>query len=182
MPINFGYFSQDSNFKSRFYPDYSILQHQVEHLRGVGAKIVLTSGSFDLFHIGHALYLERAKQCGDILIVGVDDDEKIRNRKGEGRPVNPQSERVQILSHLRSVDIITLKYDEDPKWELIRIVRPEILVATEDNDTSEEIFELESFYCGKVVVMPRQAETSTSAKVRKMNLKNAKKLSKKRGE
>jgi bifunctional ADP-heptose synthase (sugar kinase/adenylyltransferase) len=116
------------------------------------------------------------------LIVGVDDDEKIRNRKGEGRPVNPQSERAQILSHLRSVDIITLKYDEDPKWELIRIVRPEILVATEDNYTSEEIFELESFYCGKVVVMPRQAETSTSAKVRKMNLKNAKKLSKKRGE
>lgn len=179
MPIDFGYFSHKSNFKSRFIANYDDLQKQVEHLRGLGAKIVLTSGSFDLFHIGHASYLEKAKKCGDILIVGVDNDQKIRKRKGKGRPVNPQGERVKILSHLRSVDIITLKYHNDKKWELIKRVRPDILVATEENYTSEEIFKLESFYCGKVVVLPRQAETSTSAKVRKINLEDAKKLSKK---
>ncbi len=177
MPIDFGYFSLDSNFSSRFYPDYEILQKQVNHLKGVGAKIVLTSGSFDLFHIGHALYLEKAKQCGDILIVGVDDDDKIRVRKGDGRPVNPQIERLQILSHLRYVDIITLKYGKDPKWELIKIIKPDLLVATVDNYTSEEISELEQSYCSEVVVLTRQAETSTSAKVRKMNLKNAKNIS-----
>lgn len=179
MPIDFGYFSHKSNFRSRFIPSYDDLQGQVEHLRGLGAKIVLTSGSFDLFHIGHALYLENAKKCGDILIVGVDNDKKIRHRKGKGRPVNPQSERVKILSHLRSVDIITLKFHDDKKWELIKRVRPDVLVATEDNYTPEEIFELESFYCGSVVVLPRQAETSTSAKVRKINLEDAEQLSKK---
>jgi rfaE bifunctional protein nucleotidyltransferase chain/domain len=178
MPIDFGYFSHETNFKSRFYPDYEKLQKQVEYLKGLGAKIVLTSGSFDLFHIGHALYLESAKKCGDILIVGVDNDKKIRQRKGKGRPVNPQGERVKILSHLRSVDIITLKYHNSPKWELIECVRPDVLIATEDNYTQEEIFELESFFCKKVIVLPRQAETSTSAKVRKINLEDAEKLSK----
>ena len=74
MPIDFGYFSHETNFKSRFYPDYEKLQKQVEYLKGLGAKIVLTSGSFDLFHIGHALYLESAKKCGDILIVDLDYD------------------------------------------------------------------------------------------------------------
>ena len=178
MAIKSGIFSESSNFRSRFYPDYDKLEKQVEHLKGLGLKIVLTSGSFDLFHIGHALYLQKAKKRGDVLVVGVDDDNKIRKRKGKSRPINPQGERVKILSHIRWVDIITLKYGSGEKWDLIKRVRPDVLVATEDNYTSEEIFELESFYCGKVVVLPRQAETSTSAKVRKVNLKNAEKLSK----
>jgi len=180
MAIKSGIFSESSSFKSRFYPNYDKLEKQVKHLKGLGLKIVLTSGSFDLFHIGHATYLEKAKKRGDVLIVGVDNDKKIRKRKGKSRPINPQGERVKILSHIRWVDIITLKYDDDSRWELIKKVRPDILVATEDNYTNEEIFELESFFCGKVVVLPRQAETSTSAKVRKVNLENAKKLSKKR--
>jgi len=84
---------------------------------------------------------------------------------------------LQILSHLRYVDIITLKYGKDPKWELIKLIKPDLLVATVDNYTSEEISELEQSYCSEVVVLTRQAETSTSAKVRKMNLKNAKNIS-----
>lgn len=173
MTIDFGYFSESSNFESRFIPDHSALAIQVEHLKGIGAKIVLTSGSFDLFHIGHALYLEKAKSYGDILVVGVDDDEKVQNRKGPGRPLTPEGERCAILAHQREVDIITLKYHGVKKWELIDAVRPDILIATKGNYTKEEIFKLEAHHCGRVVELERQAETSTSARIRKLSMEQA---------
>jgi len=173
MPIDFGYFSNHSNFESRYIPDHAKLAEQVRHLKGIGAKIVLTSGTFDLFHIGHALYLEKAKTFGDILVVGVDSDEKVRLRKGPGRPLTPEGERCEILAHQREVDIITLKYADVKKWELIEAVRPDVLIATEGNYSREEIFTLKSHLCGDVVELERQAVTSTSARVRKISVEQA---------
>ena len=69
----------------------------VKHCRGLGLKIVLTQGSWDMVHIGHARYLEEAKRHGDFLIVGTDSDKKIRERKGPDRPVVPQDERLNIV-------------------------------------------------------------------------------------
>ncbi|HNV45384.1 MAG TPA: adenylyltransferase/cytidyltransferase family protein, partial [Candidatus Woesebacteria bacterium] len=65
----------------------------VAEARKKGQKVVLTQGSFDLVHIGHARYCEKAKSFGDLLIVGVDSDEKVRARKGKNRPIVPQDER-----------------------------------------------------------------------------------------
>lgn len=95
----------------------------VESLKILGAKIVLTQGSYDLVHIGHARYLEAAKKRGDVLIVGVDSDKKIQARKGPERPVVPEDERMEMVMHLRPVDIVVLKNLKDPKWHLIKIVR-----------------------------------------------------------
>lgn len=147
----------------------------VESLRALGSKIVLTQGSYDLVHIGHARYLETAKKHGDVLIVGIDNDDKIRSRKGPDRPVVPEDERLEMVLHLRAVDFVFLKKLEDSKWHLIKTVRPDILIAVEDTYTPEELKDLEQI-CGTVVVLERQATTSTSAKIRLMQLKTAKKL------
>ena len=155
--------------------DYDDLKTVVGSLRALGSKIVLTQGSYDLVHIGHARYLETAKKHGDVLIVGIDNDEKIRKRKGPDRPVVPEDERLEMVLHLRAVDFVFLKKVDDPKWHLIKQVHPDVLIAVEDTYTPEEIKELQN-HCVQVIVLERQATTSTSAKIRLMQLKTAKKL------
>lgn len=159
----------------RKFTDHQELKKIVESLRNLGSKIVLTQGSYDLVHIGHARYLEAAKKQGDVLIVGIDNDEKIRARKGPDRPVVPEDERMEMVLHLRPVDFVFLKKPEHPKWHLIKEILPDVLIAVEETYTPEEIKELEQ-YCGTVYVMERQATTSTSAKIRLLQLKTAKKL------
>lgn len=155
--------------------DIEDLKTVVDSLRALGAKIVLTQGSYDLVHIGHARYLEAAKKHGDILIVGMDNDEKIRSRKGPDRPVVPEDERLEMVLHLKPVDFVYLKKMDDPKWNLIKTVKPDVLIAVDETYADPELAELKS-YCGEVVVLERQATTSTSAKIRLMQLKTAKKL------
>ncbi len=140
-------------------------------------KIVLTQGSFDMIHIGHARYLAEAKKYGDILIVGTDSDSKIRKRKGLGRPIVPQEERLEMLTYLKSVDYVVLKHIEDPKWGLIKTVKPDILIIIQENYTGEQIQELEK-YCGEVIILPRMATTSTSAKLRAVQIDATNKIQK----
>ncbi|MBA3679261.1 adenylyltransferase/cytidyltransferase family protein [Candidatus Saccharibacteria bacterium] len=173
MPIDASIFGNSSNFDARYIKDYDELARLTEHIKGVGLKVVLTSGSFDFYHLGHALYIEKAKEYGDVLIVGVDSDEKVRERKGLNRPLYPQDERLRILVCQRSVDIVTLKELNSTKWLLIKIVRPDILIATQETYSSEEIDELESEFCGKVVVLEPQAKTSTSSRLRDLNMELA---------
>lgn len=157
-----------SNPEHRIVKDDEELIKKVEAIRTFGHKIVLTMGAFDLAHIGHFRYLEVAKEHGDFLIVGVDSDEKIRKRKGPNRPVVEESERMEILCHIRPVDLVVLKDESWPKWHLIKEIKPDVLIATEDNYTKEEIAEIQEKYCGEVIVLERQAVTSTTAKVRKI--------------
>jgi rfaE bifunctional protein nucleotidyltransferase chain/domain len=147
----------------------------VEKYRAAGKKIVLTQGVFDLVHIGHARYCEEAKKYGDVLIVGVDSDEKVRFRKGPDRPIVPQEERLEMLTYLRSVDCVILKKLDEPKWHLIKLVKPDVLVATKENYTEDKIKELHEF-CKKVVVLDPMATTSTSAKIRRLQIGAAKKI------
>jgi len=159
-------FADASNFEQRFIEDYAKITETVNALRTLGFKIVLTSGSFDIIHEGHSMYLEAARQFGDFLIVGLDSDEKIRARKGESRPVVPQMERLRMVTHQRGVGLVTLKYTSQPKWALIKAVRPDVLVATEETYTAAAIKELEASYCGRVEVLERMATVSTSARLR----------------
>jgi D-glycero-beta-D-manno-heptose 1-phosphate adenylyltransferase len=156
--------------------DITQLQKRVEAYRKQGKKIVLTQGSFDMVHIGHARYCEEAKTYGDILIVGVDSDEKVRSRKGPDRPVVPEEERLEMLTYLRSVDLVVLKDLAWPKLHLIKAIRPDVLVATRDTYTPEKVKELHE-WCGKVVVLEPMATTSTSAKLRRLQIGAAKKIS-----
>lgn len=150
----------------------------VKKYRKEGKKIVLTQGVFDLVHIGHARYCDEAKKYGDVLIVGVDSDEKVRYRKGPDRPIVPQEERLEMLTYLRSVDAVVLKELNAKKLNLIKIIEPDVLVVTRENyheyspETLKELQEV----CGEVVVLEPMATTSTSAKIRRLQIGAAKKI------
>jgi rfaE bifunctional protein nucleotidyltransferase chain/domain len=177
---NGGIFALGSNFKDRFVPDYGRLKGLVDHCKGLGLKIVLTQGTYDMVHIGHGRYFEEAKKHGDLLIVGVDSDKKVRARKGPDRPIVPQAERLEMVTHLRSVDVVTLKELKMPRWHLIRTVQPDVLIVTKgtlEKYSKKEIAEMSS-YCGKVVTLAPMATTSTSAKIRLLQLKLAKRFEK----
>ncbi len=166
MSINAGIFGDTTSFEHRYIPDHKRLEELVVYWKKLGLKIVLTSGTFDLFHIGHAQYLEKAKSFGDLLIVGVDSDAKVKERKGPHRPIVPEMERVQILSHCRHADVIILKGAEDPKNHLIKIVSPDVLVVSESTKHHENEVDEKAQYCKEIIVLEPQSETSTSAKVR----------------
>lgn len=159
--------------EAKIVQDRERLIAAVEGLRSLDAQIVLTSGTFDILHIGHAKYLERAKSYGDFLIVGVDSDEKVRERKGPDRPVVPETERVMMLAHLQSVNAITIKHHDEPRWDLIKRVRPDTLIVTQETYNEETLEQLEEF-CGQIICLEPQATTSTTAKIRLLQVKDRK--------
>jgi D-beta-D-heptose 7-phosphate kinase/D-beta-D-heptose 1-phosphate adenosyltransferase len=168
VAITSGIFGSDANFDDRVKDSLDALADFVTHLRGIGLHIVLTSGSFDLIHLGHVKYLARAKALGDVLVVGVDSDDKIRRRKGEDRPLVPQQERLEMLAHQRPVDLLYLKQDADERWGLIRAVRPDVLVVTEDHSYSDDELEALHELCGEIRVIERQAAITTSERIRQL--------------
>jgi D-beta-D-heptose 7-phosphate kinase/D-beta-D-heptose 1-phosphate adenosyltransferase len=174
-------FGPGSNCQKRFIKDYEELSQRVKACRQLGLKVVLTSGTFDLLHVGHSRYLENAKRLADggILVVGVDSDAKVKKRKGPDRPIVAEDERVEILCHLRHVDLVTLKPAEAARWSLIELVRPDILQVTqEEYSEDKELTQLKEFCAGfgcQVMVLEPQATTSTTARIRLLliDFKNA---------
>ncbi len=168
MAITSGIFSEEVKFEERLKGSLDELAKTVQHLKGIGLKIVLTSGSFDLVHLGHVKYLAKAKELGDVLVVGVDSDAKIRRRKGEDRPMVPQEERLELLAHQRPVDLIYLKDEDEPRWGLIKAVEPDVLVLTADHSYSDDEQRALLEFCGRVEVVERQATITTSERIRQM--------------
>src|SRR5260370_23382001 len=103
------------------------------------------------------MYLGAARGLGDSLIVGVEGDEKVRRRKGRWRPAVPELERLRMVTHQRGVGLVTLKHVDEPRWALIKAVRPDVLVATAETYKDSEIAELEQDYCGRAEVLDRMA-------------------------
>jgi D-beta-D-heptose 7-phosphate kinase/D-beta-D-heptose 1-phosphate adenosyltransferase len=168
MAASTGILSPNVNFSERLIPSLEEMTRTVTHLKGLGYAVVLTSGSFDLIHLGHVKYLEAAKQQGDVLVVGVDSDEKIRRRKGEDRPMVPEMERLELLAFQRPVDLIFKKEDDETRWALIKAVAPDVLVLTEDHSyTSEDLAALDDIV-GRIEVLPRQSSVTTSERIRQM--------------
>ena len=165
-----GLFADASNFDLRYVADYNRITEIVAALRVLGLRVVLTMGTFDILHEGHSMYLEAARGFGDFLIVGVDSDEKVRRRKGAWRPAVPELERLRMVTHQRGVGLVTLKQIDEPRWALISAVRPDVLVATAETYTADEISELEAKHCGRVEVLERMATVSTSARLRLLQL------------
>ena len=96
-----------------------------------GKRVVFTNGCFDLLHVGHVEYLQKAKSLGDILIVGINDDASVRRLKGPPRPITPQDDRTRIIAALASVDYTCL-FSEDTPLNLITAIRPDVLVKGAD--------------------------------------------------
>jgi D-beta-D-heptose 7-phosphate kinase/D-beta-D-heptose 1-phosphate adenosyltransferase len=134
----------------------------IKDLKAEGKKIVFTNGCFDLLHVGHIRYLEKARSLGDILIVGVNSDQSVRTLKGADRPILPEEERMEILSGLWCVDYITL-FDEPTPLELISSLLPHVLVKggdwTKETTVGKEPVERSG---GEVVIIPFVQGSSTS--------------------
>ena len=94
-------------------------------------KIVFTNGCFDIIHRGHVEYLQKAKELGDLLILGLNSDLSVKRLKGENRPINNEEDRAIVLSALECVDFIII-FDEDTPFELLKNLKPDILVKGGD--------------------------------------------------
>ncbi len=110
---------------------WSEISHLTKEFKKEGKKIVFTNGCFDIIHFGHVKYLEEAKECGDILIVGLNSDQSVSRLKGPTRPVNGQFERAYVLSGLKAVDYLVI-FDQDTPYELIQKLEPDVLVKGGD--------------------------------------------------
>lgn len=174
--------SSDANFDARLVDSLDELARLVTHLKGLEMRIGVTSGSFDLIHLGHVKYLAKAKQFCDVLIVGVDSDAKIRRRKGDDRPMVPQEERLEMLAYQRPVDLIYLKDEKDERWGLIKAAEPDVLVLTEDHSYSPEELDGLLGICGRIEVVERQASVTTSERIRQMYMHMGERLGPKLAE
>ena len=100
-------------------------------LRAAGKNLVVTNGCFDLLHLGHVTYLENARNLGDVLLIGLNGDDSVRQLKGEGRPVNAESDRAAVLAALASVDGVCVFADVTANRFLAR-AQPDIYVKGGD--------------------------------------------------
>jgi D-beta-D-heptose 7-phosphate kinase/D-beta-D-heptose 1-phosphate adenosyltransferase len=114
------------------------LAAEVEARRRHGQRVAFTNGCFDVLHAGHVQYLQEARAQADLLVVGVNSDQGVRALKGPGRPVNAAEARTAVLAGMEAVDYVTV-FDEPTPLELIRAVRPDVLVKGADYSRGEVI-------------------------------------------
>ena len=112
------------------------IQRQLSIWRFKDKKIVFSNGCFDVLHLGHIEYLSKARDMGDILIIGLNSDDSVRRIKGAHRPVNNEEARAITLGALSFVDGVVL-FSEDTPYELIKLIQPDILVKGKDYDNKE---------------------------------------------
>ena len=106
-------------------------QAAIARLRREGRTIVFTNGVFDLLHPGHVRYLQQARELGDALFIGLNADASVKRNKGEGRPINSETERAELLAALQCVDGVVL-FDEDTPARIIDALQPDVLVKGAD--------------------------------------------------
>ncbi len=112
------------------------LNRQLTLWRFKNNKIVFTNGCFDFIHLGHIDYLMKAADMGNVLIIGLNSDASVSRIKGPGRPINDEQARAKVLASFSFVTGICI-FDEDTPYELVRIIRPDILVKGKDYQIEE---------------------------------------------
>ncbi|MCX7770276.1 MAG: D-glycero-beta-D-manno-heptose 1-phosphate adenylyltransferase [Proteobacteria bacterium] len=133
-----------------------------DRLSEKGKIIVFTNGCFDIIHSGHIKYLYEAKKLGDILIIGLNSDSSIKKIKGEKRPIVNEQERAYVLSALEMVDFIVI-FDEETPYELIKAVKPHVLVKGGDWDIEKIVGkDIVESYGGRVLNIPFVEGKSTT--------------------
>ena len=133
-----------------------------------GKKIVFTNGCFDVLHVGHTRYLQKASGLGDLLVVGVNTDASVKKLKGPGRPVNREAARAEVLSALECVDYVVL-FSEPTPLRLIESVRPHVLVKGGDWRKQQIVgWKFVESYGGKVRSLPFVKGFSTTRTLEKI--------------
>ena len=143
------------------------LKKWVETQRSQGKKIVFTNGCFDILHAGHVSILEFSRSKGDVLVVGLNSDASVRRLKGPTRPINKQQDRALVLAALESVNYVCI-FEEDTPYNLIKAVRPDVLVKGGDYKPTEIVGRE---FAGKVVRFALLKGRSTTGIIKKASCK-----------
>jgi D-beta-D-heptose 7-phosphate kinase/D-beta-D-heptose 1-phosphate adenosyltransferase len=137
----------DSDVKIK---NLDVLVSIIEAEKKRGKKVVFTNGCFDLLHVGHVRYLQKARKYGDLLVLGLNSDDSVKRLKGEKRPLIGQKERAHILAALDCIDYVVI-FDEDTPIKLLEALKPSVLVKggdyTPDTVVGKDLVES---YGGKV--------------------------------
>jgi rfaE bifunctional protein nucleotidyltransferase chain/domain len=140
------------------------LAEESGRLRSADKRLVATNGCFDILHVGHVHYLAAARELGDVLVVGLNGDDSVRQLKGEGRPLNREQDRAEVLAALESVDYITI-FPEKRATNFLLAAHPAIYAKGGDYTTAtldpEERVVLEKFGT-KIEIIPFEKGYSTS--------------------
>lgn len=146
------------------------LQKAMNRWRFYEKKIVFTNGCFDILHYGHIDYLSKAKDLGDILIVGLNTDSSVKKLKGNNRPIQDENSRAHILASLQFIDAVVL-FDEDTPYNLISLIKPDILVKGSDYKAEEIVgYDILKTYNGEVRTIdfvPGYSTTAIEEKIKK---------------
>ena len=147
---------------------WDALERLATQWREAGKQVVLTNGCFDLLHGGHLRYLQAARELGDLLVVGVNSDESVRQLKGTPRPYRPEAERAELVAGLECVDYLVI-FPQTTAIELVKLVQPTYYAkggdyTEHDLPESEAVIELG----GSVVILPLEASRSTTQLVERI--------------
>ena len=166
----------DTQITMQFANTYS-LNIQLSDWKSSGKKIVFTNGVFDILHLGHVRYLQEARELGDVLVVGINDDSSVKRlNKGPERPIHDEHARAGVIDALRCVDAVIIFSDDTPA-ALIETLQPDVLVKGGDYDAEEKDPASKKYVVGsaetlrrggKVVCIPLTAGYSTTNAVNKI--------------
>ena len=148
------------------------LQRVRETLRKQGKRVVFTNGTFDILHRGHVEYLTRARELGNVLIVGLNTDASIRRIKGKGRPINREADRAVVLAALSCVDYVSL-FGEDTPHRMISRLHPDVLVKGADWNIKDvvgrEIVERDGGVVKTIRLTPGRSTTNIIKRIQQGN-------------
>jgi rfaE bifunctional protein nucleotidyltransferase chain/domain len=143
--------------------DATALAQRLSELRRAGKKIAFANGHFDMLHVGHLRYLKGARQEGDILVVGINDDDSVRRLKGPGRPIMPATERAELVAALQPVDLVVVFSGASP-GPLMAEIQPDVHCKGPDYGSPEGVpeYEIVRAYGGQTTLVGDPKDHSTT--------------------
>lgn len=152
------------NNKIKYLSEIADIVHELKQL---GKIIVTANGSYDMIHIGHVRNLQKAKELGDVLIVGVNSDSSVKKYKSPDRPIISELHRAEMVAALECVDYVFI-FPEPTPLAYLEVIKPHI--HTNGADWGENCIEKETVekYGGKIYILPRCGECSTSSILEKI--------------
>jgi rfaE bifunctional protein nucleotidyltransferase chain/domain len=141
----------------------SDLLHRVRDLQSRGQRVAFANGHFDMLHVGHLRYLRGARQEGDILVVGLNDDPSVERLKGPGRPIMPAAERAELVAALEPVDFVVI-FEGDSPGPLLTDLQPDVHCKGPDYGSPEGVpeYQVVRAYGGTTALVGDPKDHSTT--------------------
>ena len=147
------------------------INNLIKETKNTDESVVLVGGCFDLLHYGHVKFLEKAKEAGDILVVALENDQKIKRLKGENRPIHSQKQRAEILSALKCVDFIIclpLMNNNQDYFDLVKKIKPDVIAITEDDPQFKNKKKQAEMVSGKIKSVINHLNVSSTSEIIKL--------------